>query len=155
MTKPHAYSHYSRNLHSSAHWTVFAQGWEFSISTRHKIYANQHRTLLCLSTNSSSEKITVRTSISSTPSPPVIHLQVFPFSLGESARRKKVFFGRQIGFFFSCEARVFAYRVQILDGCSDRFSQRREVYTSVSFAGAWKRIRNSSHARWNCSALTG
>lgn len=117
--------------------------------------ANQHRTLLCLSTNSSSEKITVRTSIPSTPSPSVIHLQVFPFSLGESARRKKVFFGRQIGFFFSCEARVFAYRVQILDGCSDRFSQRREVYTSVSFAGAWKRIRNSSHARWNCSALTG
>lgn len=89
------------------------------------------------------------------PSLPVIHLQVFPFSLGESARRKKVFFGRQIGFFFSCGARVFAYRVQILDGCSDRFSQRREVYASVSFAGAWKRIRNSSHARWNCSALTG
>lgn len=48
------------------------------------------------------------------PSPPVIHLQVFPFSLGESARRKKVFFGRQIGFFFFMwSARVRISRANI------------------------------------------
>lgn len=89
------------------------------------------------------------------PLPTCNPLTSFFLFFGRISAEKKVFFGRQIGFFFSCGARVFAYRVQILDGCSDRFSQRREVYASVSFAGAWKRIRNSSHARWNCSALTG
>lgn len=137
MTKSHTYSHYSQNLHSLAHWTVFAhQGWEFSISIRHKIYANQYQNPPV------SPRIPVRKKslyelpfLLTSPTPPplsVIHLQVFSFSLGESARRKKVFFGRQIGFFFSCEARMFAYRVQILDGCSDRFSQRR-MYTRASF----------------------
>lgn len=137
MAKPYAYSHYSQNPHSSAHWTVFAHRGmgEFSISARHKIYASQHGAppVSLHEFHSSGKK-----SLYELPFllPPACNpLTSFsPFSLGESARRKKkkrslLWTANRI--LFSRGARVFAYRVQILDGCSDRFSQRRK-YTRAS-----------------------
>lgn len=91
--------------------------------------------LLCLSTNSTVREKNHCTNFHSFYPLPVIHLQVFLPFLWENQRggkkKKRSLLWTANRILFSRGARVFAYRVQILDGCSDRFSQRRK-YTRAS-----------------------